>query len=77
MDTKTDAQIRMGFKQYIPETTKIIIAQRIASVQEADLIVILDNGRVVSQGTHSELMRTSTIYREIYEEQTTGRDDDE
>ncbi|MBR5986775.1 MAG: ABC transporter ATP-binding protein [Clostridia bacterium] len=77
VDTKTDAQIRMGFKQYIPETTKIIIAQRIASVQEADLIVILDNGRVVSQGTHDELMRTSTIYREIYEEQTTGRDDDE
>ena len=77
VDTKTDALIRMGFKQYIPETTKIIIAQRIASVQDADLIVILDNGRVVSQGTHDELLRTSPIYREIYEEQTTGRDDDE
>ncbi|MBQ6645918.1 MAG: ABC transporter ATP-binding protein [Clostridia bacterium] len=77
VDTRTDALIRMGFKRYIPDTTKIIIAQRIASVQDADLIVILDNGAVVSQGTHEELLKTSPIYREIYEEQTTGRDDHE
>ena len=77
VDTRTDALIRMGFKRYIPDTTKIIIAQRIASVEDADLIVIMDNGRVVSQGTHEELLKSSPIYREIYEEQTTGRDENE
>ena len=77
VDTRTDALIRKGFRSYIPDTTKIIIAQRIASVQDADLIIILDNGKVVSQGTHEELLASSPIYREIYEEQTTGGDDDE
>ncbi|MBQ3669122.1 MAG: ABC transporter ATP-binding protein [Clostridia bacterium] len=77
VDTKTDALIRMGFKQYIPDTTKLIIAQRIASVQDADMIVILDNGQILSAGSHEELMKTSPIYKEIYEEQTTGRDDNE
>ena len=77
VDTRTDALIRMGFKRYIPDTTKIIIAQRIASVEDADLIVIMDNGRVVSQGTHEELLKSSPIYREIYLEQTTGRDENE
>ncbi|SCW66832.1 ATP-binding cassette, subfamily B [Ruminococcaceae bacterium YRB3002] len=77
VDTRTDSLIRKGFREYIPETTKIIIAQRIASVQDADLIVILDNGRIVDSGTHDELMKTSEIYQEIYEQQVKGGDDDE
>ncbi|MGN1082595.1 MAG: ATP-binding cassette domain-containing protein, partial [Candidatus Avispirillum sp.] len=70
VDTKTDALIRRGFAEYIPETTKIIIAQRIASVQDADLILVMDNGTVAASGTHEELMKTSPIYREVYEQQT-------
>jgi len=77
VDTRTDALIRKGFREYIPETTKIIIAQRIASVQDADMIVILDNGRIVATGTHEELMSTSDIYQEIYEQQVKGGDDNE
>ena len=72
VDTKTDALIRAGFKSYIPETTKIIIAQRVASVQDADLILILDNGRIADRGTHEELLSRSEIYREIYTQQTKG-----
>ena len=72
MDTKTDALIRAGFRQYIPATTKIIIAQRIASVQDADLIIVMDNGRISAAGTHEELLRSSTIYQEVYEQQTNG-----
>ena len=77
VDTRTDAMIRAGFKTYIPETTKIIIAQRIASVQEADLILVMENGRIVDRGTHEELMASSPIYREVYEQQTNGGDSDE
>lgn len=77
VDMKTDAMIRAGFKSYIPETTKIIIAQRVASVQDADLILVMDNGRISAQGTHDELMNTSRIYREIYEQQTSGGDFDD
>ena len=77
VDTKTDAMIRAGFKEYIPETTKIIIAQRVASVQDADLIVIMENGKIAAQGTHSELLATSPIYRETYEQQTNGGAADE
>jgi ATP-binding cassette subfamily B protein len=77
VDTKTDALIRKGFAEYIPETTKIIIAQRIASVQNADVIIVLDGGKVANIGTHDELMETSNIYREVYEEQTKGGNDDE
>ena len=76
VDTKTDAQIRAGFRSYIPETTKIIIAQRIASVEDADLILVMDNGRVSAMGKHGELLKTSDIYREVYEQQTNGGDSD-
>ena len=76
VDTKTDALIRKAFKEEIPGTTKIIIAQRIASVQDSDLILVMDNGRIVQQGTHAELMQTSPIYREVYDSQTKGGDDD-
>lgn len=77
VDTRTDALIRAGFASYIPETTKIIIAQRISSVENADLILVLDNGRVVSMGKHEELLTSSEIYREVYEQQTKGGDQDE
>ncbi|MCR4687988.1 MAG: ABC transporter ATP-binding protein/permease [Saccharofermentans sp.] len=77
VDTRTDALIRLGFMEYIPETTKIIIAQRIASVMECDMIVIMDGGKIIDTGAHDELMARSEIYREIYEEQTKGGNDDE
>ena len=76
VDTHTDLLIRQGLRKYIPETTKLIIAQRVASVEDADLILILDNGRIVAQGTHDELMRSSGIYREIYSQQTKGGEKD-
>ena len=69
VDTRTDAQIRKGFREFLSETTKIIIAQRIASVQDADMIIVMDNGRIVITGTHEELMVSSPIYRETYEQQ--------
>ena len=77
VDTKTDALIRNGFRSFIPETTKIIIAQRISSVQDADMIIVMDNGRISAAGTHDELMKTSEIYREVYEQQTNGGDANE
>ena len=77
VDTKTDAFIRAGFKSYIPETTKIIIAQRISSVQDADLILVMENGKIADKGTHEELLKTSEIYREVYEQQTNGGDQNE
>ena len=77
VDTKTDALIRAGFKSYIPETTKIIIAQRVSSVQDADLILVMENGVVAAQGTHSKLLTSCDIYREIYEQQTKGGEDRE
>ena len=77
VDTKTDALIRGGFKTYIPETTKIIIAQRVASVQDADIILVMENGTVSAAGTHEELLAASHIYREVYEQQTNGGDRDE
>ena len=77
VDTKTDALIRAGFRSYIPETTKIIIAQRVASVEDADLILVMDKGRIAEMGTHDELMKSGQIYREVYEQQTKGGDSDE
>lgn len=77
VDTKTDALIRAGFRSYIPETTKIIIAQRISSVQDADLILVMDNGMISAQGTHEQLLAESEIYREVYEQQSNGGDSDE
>lgn len=77
VDTKTDAMIRAGFKSFIPETTKIIIAQRISSVQDADLIIVMENGRISAKGTHDELMKANDIYREVYEQQTNGGEEHE
>ena len=77
VDTHTDALIRAGFRSFIPETTKIIIAQRVASVEDADLILVLDNGRISAAGTHESLLRESEIYREIHEQQTRGGAQDE
>ena len=77
VDTKTDALIRAGFRTYIPETTKIIIAQRIASVEDADIILVMDGGSIVNVGNHAELLKTSDIYREVYEQQVNGGDSDE
>ncbi len=73
VDTKTDALIRHAFATEIPETTKIIIAQRIASVENADKIVVLDGGRIIACGGHEELLKTSDVYREIYEAQTKSK----
>lgn len=72
VDTKTDAQIRAALRKHAPETTKIIIAQRIASVQDADKIIVLDDGRINGVGTHEELIKTNDIYREVYESQVHG-----
>ncbi len=72
VDTKTDASIRRAFREEIPGTTKIIIAQRVASVQDADMIVILDNGQINAVGNHDELMKTSSIYQEVYYSQQKG-----
>ncbi len=77
VDTKTDASIRKGLSEYISDTTKIIIAQRLSSVQDADMIIVMDNGRISSVGTHSELLSSSEIYRDIYDQQTSGGDGNE
>ncbi len=69
VDTRTDALIRQGFRKFIPETTKIIIAQRVASVQDADRIILMNNGTIAAIGSHEELMKTSPVYREIYTSQ--------
>ena len=77
VDTRTDALIRKGFREFIPETTKIIIAQRIASVEDADMIIVLENGRIADKGTHNELLSRCEIYKEVYEQQVNGGDCDE
>ena len=78
VDTRTDARIRKAFKEEIPGTTKIIIAQRVASVEDADMIIVLDGGKVNGCGTHAELLANNEIYREVYEsQQKGGQSDDE
>ena len=77
VDTKTDAIIRAGFKKFIPETTKIIIAQRVSSVQDADQIIIMNNGSVEAIGTHDELLASNPIYQEVYYSQNKGGKQDE
>jgi ATP-binding cassette subfamily B protein len=72
VDTRTDAMIRQAFRMQIPDTTKLIIAQRVASVQDADLIVVLDGGKIAAAGKHEDLLQTSDIYREVYESQVKG-----
>jgi ATP-binding cassette subfamily B protein len=72
VDTKTDALIRRAFREEIPDTTKIIIAQRVTSVQDADKIIVMDDGRVSACGAHEELLQTSAIYREVFESQQKG-----
>ena len=76
VDTRTDALIRQAFRQFIPETTKLIIAQRVASVQDADRIIVMDGGAVSAIGTHEELLHSSAIYREVYTSQNKAGDDD-
>lgn len=76
VDTRTDSLIRQGFREFIPETTKIIIAQRVASVQDADRIIVMDGGHISAIGSHDELMKTSEIYREVYTSQNKAGDED-
>ena len=75
VDTKTDALIRKAFREEIPDTTKIIIAQRVSSVEDADMIIVMENGRVNGVGTSEELLKTNAIYREVYESQVKGGED--
>lgn len=77
VDTKTDALIRKAFREEIPDTTKIIIAQRVASVEDADKIIVMEGGRIAAIGTHEELMQTSEEYRSVYESQTRHSDNEE
>ena len=77
VDTHTDSLIRKAFKENIPDITKIIIAQRIASVEDADKVIVMDNGEIVDFGTPAELMNTSIIYKEVYDSQVKGGTKDE
>ena len=77
VDTKTDAMIRKAFREEIPETTKLIIAQRISSIQDADRIIVLEEGKIHGVGTHEELLASNSIYRDVYESQMKGGTDDE
>lgn len=77
VDTKTDASIRRAFRKEIPDTTKFIIAQRISSIEDADKIIVLNNGKIDGFGTHSQLLESNAIYREVYESQTKGGTEDE
>ena len=72
VDTATDAKVRAALKDALPGTTKLIIAQRVTSVMDADMILVLDDGHIVGQGTHAQLMDSCDIYREVYESQQEG-----
>ena len=75
VDTATDARIRKSFREFIPDTTKIIIAQRISSVMDSDKIIVMENGKINGFGTHEELMASNEIYRDVYESQQGGSKD--
>lgn len=77
VDTKTDALIRQAFASYIPSTTKIIIAQRISSVEDADRIIVMNGGKIDAIGTHEQLLRENRIYQEVYQSQQKGGNDNE
>lgn len=77
VDTRTDVMIRKAFREAIPDTTKIIIAQRVSSVEDADQVIVLDDGKINGIGTHEELLKTNAIYREVYESQKKGGSEDE
>ena len=77
VDTKTDALIRKAFAEEIPDTTKIIIAQRISSVEEADVIVVIDDGKIVGIGDHNQLLKTNSIYKEVFDSQVKGGEGNE
>jgi len=77
VDTATDAKIRQAFREQLPDTTKLIIAQRISSIQDADLILVMDGGRILEMGNHEELMERSEVYREVYTSQMKGGDEDD
>ena len=77
VDTRTDALIQKSFAEFIPDTTKIIIAQRVSSVMHADQIIVMDNGKIAAVGRHDELLKTCNIYREVYESQQKGENEDE
>ena len=72
VDTATDAKIRAAFRTQLPNTTKIIIAQRIISIMDADIIIVMDDGRIAGTGTHDELMKSSEIYRDVFLSQQEG-----
>ncbi len=76
VDTRTDALIRKAFRKEIPDTTKIIIAQRVSSIEESDQIIVLDSGKIVEHGNHEELMKHNGIYKEIYDSQTKGKEEE-
>ena len=77
VDTKTDSLIRKAFKEEIPDTTKIIIAQRISSIQDADKILVLNEGKIVGMGNHEELLASCDIYRDVYISQMKGAEENE
>ena len=74
VDTKTDALIRRAFREEIPDTTKIIIAQRVSSVEDADRILVMEDGRIAESGTHEELLALGGIYRQVYDSQTKAKE---